>query len=433
MQRGMKMSAATASGHNMEDFGKGQEQRKDERLGDSPFTVQWFFDTIKKRSKYGPLVTSRNDLWVQAEIINEDKGMMSKIYKCDVFDKSGKLKPLFSTILKIPGTDAFLNSQQTPEDSNVDECYRHLRKSIHAFHARECDYFDNLNKILDAFPVPEAIAYDATPSNINFIMLEYVPDARSNEMLEGLSINQLKQFTRMLAKFHYKALMNEPLWRGKYEMVTHSVEAMSTIREKNFEECCELLKEKKLEKLSSHLQLLEPVFKDYSVYEYLMKQSYKDKGIPSILCHGDAWANNILWKLNPDDSLSDTIVAVLDWQWLNEGNPGQDLAKLLAISTDTATRKQAEEFLCDFYYDELTSLLKPTGRSPPYSLEQFKRGYWLAFVAHMGVYVVLLPKMLITGGRDEKSNIEHYVRKAEFFMDDALRVVQAEFPQFIRK
>lgn len=46
----------------------------------------------------------------------------------------------------------------------------------------------------------------------------------------------------MLAKFHYMAMMNEPLWRGKYEMVTHSVEAMRTIREKNFEECCELLK-----------------------------------------------------------------------------------------------------------------------------------------------------------------------------------------------
>jgi thiamine kinase-like enzyme len=402
-----------------------------EKLADTPFTVQWFLDTIRTKSKkYGKLLQGKDDISVNAIEIGEDKGMMSKIYKVDVLP-ANDTKPMFSTILKIPGTDAFLNSRQTPEDVDQNESYKDLRKSVFAFHERECDYFANVSHIVDSFPVPEAIDFDASKDGINFILLEFVGNSRSDETFETLTINQLKKFVRLLAKFHREALLNESAWRGKYEMVTLDRKAMTDIREKNFEECRELLKEKNLHDLDEGLKKLEPIFKSYDVYEYILKKSHHEKGIPSILCHGDAWSNNLLWETNSDDSLSDNLLAVLDWQWLNEGNPAQDIAKLLAISASTKIRKEAEEFLCEYYYEELTRLLKEVDRKPPYTLEQFKRAYWLAFIAHMAVYVVLLPKLAISGDKQEKSNVEHYVRKAKFFLDDALRVVAEEFPQYV--
>jgi hypothetical protein len=42
-------------------------------------------------------------------------------------------------------------------------------------------------------------------------------------------------------------------------------------------------------------------------------------GIPTILCHGDLWTNNILWKLRPDNIPSNEIRAIIDAQVAFEG------------------------------------------------------------------------------------------------------------------
>merc|ERR1712013_772071 len=49
-------------------------------------------------------------------------------------------------------------------------------------------------------------------------------------------------------------------------------------------------------------------------------------------CHGDFWSNNIMFKYDSDEKVTDTIL--VDFQLINYGHPAYDVLYMLSISTD---------------------------------------------------------------------------------------------------
>lgn len=72
------------------------------------------------------------------------------------------------------------------------------------------------------------------------------------------------------------------------------------------------------------------------------------------LCHGDAWAGNILFIPAPEPSVELTAL-LIDWQFSMWGNPLSDVALLLVSSLAPTSRKNWETEILGQYHTTLTA------------------------------------------------------------------------------
>ncbi|KAE9547490.1 hypothetical protein FO519_009296 [Halicephalobus sp. NKZ332] len=65
-----------------------------------------------------------------------------------------------------------------------------------------------------------------------------------------------------------------------------------------------------------------------------------------------------MWKLDKNNEAVTEIAAIVDWQFMHEGSPMTDLASLLVNTTTSDVRREAEEFIIDFYHGLLEKEMK---------------------------------------------------------------------------
>merc|ERR1711970_474179 len=70
-------------------------------------------------------------------------------------------------------------------------------------------------------------------------------------------------------------------------------------------------------------------------------------------CHGDFWSNNIMFKYDQDEKVTDTIL--VDFQLINYGHPAYDVLYMLYISTDLEFRNAHMTECLDTYWDTLST------------------------------------------------------------------------------
>lgn len=91
----------------------------------------------------------------------------------------------------------------------------------------------------------------------------------------------------------------------------------------------------------------------------------------NVLCHGDLWLKNILFRYESDEP---TECKIVDFQFINYNPPVFDVLKLIYQSTTLEMRKQHFESFLTFYYNQLQNELTESGidASLVLSLEQFR-------------------------------------------------------------
>ena len=47
-----------------------------------------------------------------------------------------------------------------------------------------------------------------------------------------------------------------------------------------------------------------------------------------------------------------------------------DIARILTVCTDTEIRRELETSIFDFYYENLTKFMAPTGKKPDFTVEK---------------------------------------------------------------
>lgn len=72
-------------------------------------------------------------------------------------------------------------------------------------------------------------------------------------------------------------------------------------------------------------------------------------------CHGDFWSNNIMFKYDSDEKVTDTIL--VDFQLINYGHPAYDVLYMLYISTDLEFRNAHMTECLDTYWNTLSTYL----------------------------------------------------------------------------
>lgn len=108
------------------------------------------------------------------------------------------------------------------------------------------------------------------------------------------------------------------------------------------------------------------------------------------MCHGDLWTNNVMFRKDQNESLSDELCALIDWQTAFQGNPLFDLSFLLASSTDANVRQKIATEIVDLYYDTLSQIYKQKGSTLEITRDQTHKLYKLCHVQQAPVFAALM-------------------------------------------
>lgn len=79
----------------------------------------------------------------------------------------------------------------------------------------------------------------------------------------------------------------------------------------------------------------------------------------SVICHGDCWTNNILFKYDDKGSITETCF--IDFQMIRYGSLALDLAYLIFCFTDSTIRKPNLQNWLQIYHQQLVKSLKTLG------------------------------------------------------------------------
>lgn len=104
-----------------------------------------------------------------------------------------------------------------------------------------------------------------------------------------------------------------------------------------------------------------------------------------VLCHGDVWTNNIMFKSNPITAL------MLDFQMCFWGSQNYDLLLFIASSVHDDVKAKHFDELIEFYFQEfVTSLGKVKYEDYIPTLEDFKEDvHAISFIRRLNFYWIL--------------------------------------------
>ncbi|XP_045586389.1 uncharacterized protein [Procambarus clarkii] len=92
-----------------------------------------------------------------------------------------------------------------------------------------------------------------------------------------------------------------------------------------------------------------------------------------VICHGDCWNNNLLFRYNEDGDPVE--VMLLDLQLNRVASPATDLNYLLYTGLHGDIRKANWRDLLSFYYDTFRGVMEAGGRDMPFTLEELHQEY----------------------------------------------------------
>ncbi|CAD5222646.1 unnamed protein product [Bursaphelenchus okinawaensis] len=162
-------------------------------------------------------------------------------------------------------------------------------------------------------------------------------------------------------------------------------------------------------------------------FGFLLNTKVEECG--DVLCHGDLWANNVLFDIDDDGKISKDIVAFIDFQLANVGNPAQDLTRILVINCDEDVRRANEQQIFEFYYEKLTFYLKKYNRKPPFSFEKLLLASKSQHVAQT-IFSLFFIAFLFEAPEKQKYR-PLFIRRARYIFEDCYNIAHKHFAHLL--
>ncbi|TKR67160.1 hypothetical protein L596_023353 [Steinernema carpocapsae] len=349
------------------------------------------------------------------------KGTISSIYRCQIFFKF--FQENIDVVLKTSDATKFLRAFDEAENGD--------KKAIIEIHNLECEFYETNAPTLD-FPLPQIYGTlrcdeKGTPGVI--LMESFCGKAETVPLSIGFNKHQLFNIAKHLASLHKHFLcLPAEGWRGKYDSSANIVKKL--VNTNFFSANLEKLRTMKPGQFDKGVDLFLPYGKSKEFISFGVKDSYKEAGLPSVLVHGDFWCNNILWKTHPDHSISNEILAVVDWQMFDEGSPVRDITRALVMCTDAEIRREHQFEVLTCYYDSLVNLMAAEGRKVEFVLEQVNEAYKSTFIFQAMFIMCLSPYLeCLDQDEGEKKVLANYRRekfllRAQFAMEEAMELLE---------
>uniref|UniRef100_A0A914Q6L7 CHK kinase-like domain-containing protein n=1 Tax=Panagrolaimus davidi TaxID=227884 RepID=A0A914Q6L7_9BILA len=316
--------------------------------------------------------------FIEASDVSGGKGFASEILRCIIkFDDSPN--DSYTTILKIPGFESLKEATtKNGGDStwfDSDENMNNLN-SVHEF---ECNFYNNLAPILDV-PVPKVFkTVLKSPENIEgcLHMEDLTLRGKTLTLYDNINITQVKHLIRLLAHMHMNILcIDEKEWHGKYlknqTTMATVMDMLKPMTESFLKKC------KNSDRFKPLLDRCQKMSESKEFLLHLLTENYKSA--KPVIEHGDLHPGNIMWSIDENGDVQNSVAAFVDWQTIHEGSPMSDLSRILTFCCDGGTRRQIEGYAIQFYLECLTKEFGGDASKVPYTAEGLQRAYNMAFI-----------------------------------------------------
>ncbi|KAJ8977353.1 hypothetical protein NQ317_017768 [Molorchus minor] len=209
--------------------------------------------------------------------------------------------------------------------------------------------------------IPKCFATSSKDRNENLVLenLKF-QDFQMHNKTNPLSNEQIELIFKQYGRFHAISFAYKFINPREYSEISSKLQNLwpSTVR--MFKEfmgkindiCLEFLdpdeESKVIEKFRSYAESSVEVFTERSRY----------KGCYSAVLHGDCWSNNMMFKYNEDNKLTD--MRLLDFQFANVGTPVSDLSYFLYSGAGKEVLDELDRYL-RLYHTSLTKTLEHFG------------------------------------------------------------------------
>ncbi|KAH8368473.1 hypothetical protein KR084_012037 [Drosophila pseudotakahashii] len=217
-----------------------------------------------------------------------------------------------------------------------------------------------------------------------------------------LSLEQVRQVIRTYAKLHAITLAAKRQFPERMEKLQLLVDIFEQRREDHaLGVYFENLKGSALSSLlcsaadDRYRMRLESYFARGSYFELLLPLVSGSNCEPfAVICHGDCWNNNILYKCSEGGVLED--VRLIDWQLMRYASPVTDLAYFLFTCTSRDFRQRHLKNILGDYYEELGLQLNRLGEQLDQLLPRRAFDEQVANKAAVGLLLAMMVLPIVT-------------------------------------
>ncbi|KAK0409400.1 hypothetical protein QR680_004520 [Steinernema hermaphroditum] len=334
-------------------------------------STEWLVDVLKSgSSKLGALLKEQDVIKDDVSDIGAGKGMLSNVFNHVLHLSNGETH---SVVVKIPG--GYLGESQE-NGHGVDATNTFATRA----HNRECELFNDFPQLFEYFPTPFvylAVPHGDAKREAVIVLESLVGVAGVGSIVDGFNSHQVYNIAKDMARFQsYFLTMEDQSWVDKYPMNIIDEETDLALFKTHFD----LLKDFDDGSLAPLVTELSPILFNLKMWRYTTYAAHKHLGIPAVMCNGDTWINNILWKLNADDSLSNHVGAYIDWQLAHAGCLTIDLVCILCFCVKASFQRHEQYKVLRCFYDDLVEEVAKKGGKVEFSFEQVKKCYEANFV-----------------------------------------------------
>ncbi|XP_068231647.1 uncharacterized protein [Palaemon carinicauda] len=267
-----------------------------------------------------------------------------------------------------------------------------IGKSLfNALFRKEMGFYEHiapvLNKVLVAnglralrFPV---WYYNSLCNGRGLIFLENLC-VRRFQLVDHMKGMELKHSTlsfEELGRLHAASiLLNEKMslkqLTDKYEFLNYDFHRYPGPSEENFKKIYRGSLEAAAEFLhqqGGHAEARKWLHRNKVAPAELMERNLTSEDQFAVICHGDFWTHNMLFRCNDEDEPVE--LAMIDFQFSRFASVATDLNYLMFMSIRPEMRRANETLFLTCYYSSLSSVLKSVGKSVPFTFEQLLQEY----------------------------------------------------------
>jgi hypothetical protein len=135
-------------------------------------------------------------------------------------------------------------------------------------------------------------------------------------------------------------------------------------------------------------------------FNVIQKLSKADPSTINVLCHGDSWANNMMFKIDPKTE-KPLHVKLIDFQICRYAPPSRDLLYCMSVCASVDFRQKHEKQILRFYYDAFIKNCSDLGKDCSLSWDELYRDYDRARLFGLMMTVAFRPMIYLEGNFPE--------------------------------
>uniref|UniRef100_A0A0K0FS85 CHK domain-containing protein n=1 Tax=Strongyloides venezuelensis TaxID=75913 RepID=A0A0K0FS85_STRVS len=233
--------------------------------------------------------------------ISDGKGFLSKVFKTSIYFDDEKKVPYY-VILKIPGDESI---KEILKKQNLDGTMNIELEHISVFHNKECHFYNDVASKIKTLKYPKCYGSKdlIVGKQEGALLIKFLgSDSVIVPFYRSLNIHQTKSILNEAYKLQEHSLLNQDDFiKDNWEQpfTEDQMKSFLDLARKGIP----TLKKYILKEMWSEIENdLDNMISNYiKIMRYVYIELPKSNGNVPVICHGDMWINNFMFKVNSNE------------------------------------------------------------------------------------------------------------------------------------